>query len=42
MFMLRLCGMGGGGVGGPGGNIFNIGRSKAILFEAKKTRGFKD
>lgn len=31
MFMLRR--MGGGGVGGPGGNIFNIGRSKAILFD---------
>jgi cell division protease FtsH len=31
MFMLRR--MGGGGMGGPGGNIFNIGRSKAILFD---------
>jgi cell division protease FtsH len=31
MFMLRR--MGGGGVGGPGGNIFNIGKSKAILFD---------
>jgi cell division protease FtsH len=30
MFMLRR--MGGGGMG-PGGNIFNIGRSKAILFD---------
>jgi AFG3 family protein len=31
MFMLRR--MGGGGMGGPGGNIFNIGKSKAILFD---------
>ena len=31
MFMLRR--MGGGGMGGPGGDIFNIGKSKAILFD---------
>ncbi len=31
MFMLRR--MGGGAMGGPGGNIFNIGKSKAILFD---------
>ena len=30
-FMLRRSG--GGGIGGPGGNIFNIGKSKAILFD---------
>lgn len=30
IFMLRRSG---GGIGGPGGNIFNIGKSKAILFE---------
>lgn len=30
MFMLRRAG---GGIGGPGGNIFNIGKSKAILFD---------
>lgn len=29
-FMLRKAG---GGIGGPGGNIFNIGKSKAILFD---------
>jgi AFG3 family protein len=32
MFMLRRAG-GGGGIGGGGGNIFNIGKSKAILFD---------
>ena len=32
MFMMRRVG-GGGGMGGPGGNIFNIGRSKAVLFD---------
>lgn len=31
VFMLRRAG--GGGIGGPGGNIFNIGKSKAILFD---------
>jgi cell division protease FtsH len=31
MFVMRR--MGGGGMGGPGGNIFNIGKSKAILFD---------
>ncbi len=31
MFLLRRAG--GGGIGGPGGNIFNIGKSKAILFD---------
>ena len=31
IFMLRRAG--GGGIGGPGGNIFNIGKSKAILFD---------
>lgn len=31
VFMLRRAG--GGGFGGPGGNIFNIGKSKAILFD---------
>jgi cell division protease FtsH len=31
VFMLRRSG--GGGIGGPGGNIFNIGKSKAILFD---------
>jgi len=31
IFMLRRSG--GGGIGGPGGNIFNIGKSKAILFD---------
>jgi AFG3 family protein len=30
IFMLRRAG---GGIGGPGGNIFNIGKSKAILFD---------
>jgi cell division protease FtsH len=30
IFMLRKAG---GGIGGPGGNIFNIGKSKAILFD---------
>ena len=30
IFMLRKSG---GGIGGPGGNIFNIGKSKAILFD---------
>jgi cell division protease FtsH len=30
IFMLRRSG---GGIGGPGGNIFNIGKSKAILFD---------
>jgi cell division protease FtsH len=30
MFMMRRSG---GGIGGPGGNIFNIGKSKAILFD---------
>lgn len=30
VFMLRRAG---GGIGGPGGNIFNIGKSKAILFD---------
>lgn len=30
IFMLRKTG---GGIGGPGGNIFNIGKSKAILFD---------
>jgi cell division protease FtsH len=30
VFMLRKAG---GGIGGPGGNIFNIGKSKAILFD---------
>lgn len=31
IFMMRRSG--GGGIGGPGGNIFNIGKSKAILFD---------
>ncbi len=31
VFMMRRSG--GGGIGGPGGNIFNIGKSKAILFD---------
>jgi AFG3 family protein len=31
VFMLRRSG--GGGIGGPGGNIFNVGKSKAILFD---------
>jgi cell division protease FtsH len=31
VFMLRRAG--GGGIGGPGGNIFNIGKSKAVLFD---------
>ena len=31
VFMMRRAG--GGGIGGPGGNIFNIGKSKAILFD---------
>ncbi len=31
IFMLRRAG--GGGIGGPGGNIFNVGKSKAILFD---------
>ena len=30
IFMMRRAG---GGIGGPGGNIFNIGKSKAILFD---------
>ncbi len=30
VFMLRRAG---GGLGGPGGNIFNVGKSKAILFD---------
>lgn len=30
VFMLRRAG---GGIGGPGGNIFNVGKSKAILFD---------
>ncbi len=31
VFMIRRAG--GGGIGGPGGNIFNVGKSKAILFD---------
>lgn len=30
VFMLRRAG---GGLGGPGGNIFNVGKSKAVLFD---------
>jgi cell division protease FtsH len=32
-FLLFVLRRSGGGIGGPGGNIFNIGKSKAILFD---------
>ena len=35
IFMLRRAG---GGIGGAGGNIFNIGKSKAILFDRSEER----
>ena len=37
VFMRRMS-----GGGGPGGQIFNIGKSKATLFDKTKVKSFKD
>ena len=38
MFIMRRMTGGGAGMGGPGGNVFNFGKSKANLYDADKTK----